>query len=185
MVDTTSRLKREQQQDACREREPDIANLSIAEENFVSSYNEATHGPLKRGKVKWFNVAKGWGFITPNDGSPDVFVHQSTIQMPGFRRLCENEEVEFTVREGKRGLETTLVQGLEGAKCLGSQTEPSTSFRPRRRKCYNCQNFRHFARDCSESRQPKRCRAPLQCRRPSRHRLSFAPGKCCPFQRQQ
>eukprot|EP00854_Cymbomonas_tetramitiformis_P015877 gene15877-18829_t len=47
------------------------------------------------GTVKWFNSEKGFGFITPSDGSADLFVHQSSIHAEGFRSLAENEEVEF------------------------------------------------------------------------------------------
>jgi CspA family cold shock protein len=54
------------------------------------------------GKVKWFNDAKGFGFITRENG-PDVFVHHSAIQGDGFRTLAENQEVEFEVVQGKKG----------------------------------------------------------------------------------
>jgi len=50
---------------------------------------------VQRGKVKWFNDAKGWGFIKPEDGSPDVFVHFTSIQADGFKSLDENDVVEF------------------------------------------------------------------------------------------
>lgn len=52
----------------------------------------------KAGAVKWFNTQKGFGFITPADGSADVFVHQSAIYAPGFRSLAEGEAVEYEVR---------------------------------------------------------------------------------------
>lgn len=55
------------------------------------------------GTVKWFNEAKGFGFITPQDGSKDCFVHHSAIQGKGFRTLAEGEQVEFDVVEGKKG----------------------------------------------------------------------------------
>jgi CspA family cold shock protein len=48
-----------------------------------------------QGKVKWFNDQKGYGFITPDDGTPDVFVHHSVIQGNGFRTLAENQAVQF------------------------------------------------------------------------------------------
>ena len=48
-----------------------------------------------QGKVKWFNDQKGYGFITPNDGTPDVFVHHSVIQGNGFRTLAESQAVQF------------------------------------------------------------------------------------------
>jgi CspA family cold shock protein len=55
------------------------------------------------GTVKWFNEAKGFGFITPQDGSKDCFVHHSAIQGKGFKTLAEGEKVEFDVVEGKKG----------------------------------------------------------------------------------
>jgi len=53
--------------------------------------------------VKWFNDQKGYGFITPDDGSPDLFVHHSAISMEGFRTLQENDIVEFEKEEGQKG----------------------------------------------------------------------------------
>lgn len=55
------------------------------------------------GVVKWFNPEKGFGFITPKDGSKDVFVHFSAIQNDEFRTLCESQEVEFSVENGPKG----------------------------------------------------------------------------------
>ena len=55
------------------------------------------------GTVKWFNDSKGFGFITPEDGSRDCFVHHSAIQADGFRSLAEGEKVEFDLVEGQKG----------------------------------------------------------------------------------
>jgi len=55
------------------------------------------------GRVKWFNEAKGFGFITPEDGSKDCFVHYSAIQGNGFRTLAEGDRVEFDVVQGQKG----------------------------------------------------------------------------------
>lgn len=56
-----------------------------------------------RGKVKWFNDQKGYGFITPDDGSKDLFVHHTAIQSEGFRTLAENDVVEFDSVESDKG----------------------------------------------------------------------------------
>jgi CspA family cold shock protein len=55
------------------------------------------------GKVKWFNDAKGYGFITPENGETDCFVHHSAIQADGFRSLTEGERVEFDLVSGAKG----------------------------------------------------------------------------------
>ncbi len=55
------------------------------------------------GTVKWFNGGKGFGFITPDSGGDDLFVHFSEISGEGFKTLNENDRVEFTVGEGKKG----------------------------------------------------------------------------------
>jgi len=58
---------------------------------------------MPKGTVKWFNDQKGFGFITPEDGSADLFVHHSAIQGGGFRTLAENDKVEFEVGQGPKG----------------------------------------------------------------------------------
>ncbi|KAI3995372.1 hypothetical protein MKX01_031557, partial [Papaver californicum] len=55
------------------------------------------------GTVKWFNGQKGFGFITPDDGGKDLFVHQSSIKYDGYRSLSENEQVEFEIETGDDG----------------------------------------------------------------------------------
>ena len=55
------------------------------------------------GTVKWFNDAKGYGFITPENGAKDCFVHHTAIQMQGFKSLAEGERVEFDIVEGQKG----------------------------------------------------------------------------------
>ncbi|XP_021003577.1 protein lin-28 homolog isoform X2 [Parasteatoda tepidariorum] len=120
--------------------------------------NEMVDGGRRRGKCKWFNVAKGWGFITPSDGGPDVFVHQSVIQMPGFRSLGDEEVVEFEYKSSDKGLEATFVTGPEGENCKGSHRRPTSKKRFRKIRCYNCGEFaNHIAAKCSMGPQPKRC----------------------------
>ncbi len=64
---------------------------------------------MATGKVKWFSDQKGFGFITPDDGSPDVFVHHSAIQAGGFKTLAENDAVEFEKEQGDKGPRATNV----------------------------------------------------------------------------
>jgi CspA family cold shock protein len=58
---------------------------------------------MSMGTVKWFNEAKGFGYITPDDGSKDVFVHFSAIQGSGFKTLKENDKVQYELQESAKG----------------------------------------------------------------------------------
>ncbi|XP_058976702.1 protein lin-28 homolog [Musca domestica] len=117
--------------------------MLVSSSGYISPHEIAG---VRYGKCKWFNVAKGWGFLTPNDGGHEVFVHQSIIQMSGFRSLGEQEEVEFECHLTERGLEATRVSG------------PRSKKRHRRVRCYNCGEFaNHIASKCHLGPQPKRC----------------------------
>lgn len=62
------------------------------------------------GTVKWFNSTKGYGFISPDGGGPDVFVHHTAIQSTGYRELTEGQRVEFESEAGSKGPQATSVR---------------------------------------------------------------------------
>jgi CspA family cold shock protein len=66
-----------------------------------------------RGVVKWFSNEKGYGFITPENGSSDIFVHYTAIQDKGYRTLAEGTQVEFEVVEGPKGKQASSVSKVE------------------------------------------------------------------------
>ncbi|RHN61504.1 putative transcription factor CSD family [Medicago truncatula] len=79
-------------------------------------------GSKLTGKVKWFNDQKGFGFITPDDGSEELFVHQSQIQTDGFRSLAEGESVEYQIESDNDGRSKAVsVTGPDGASVQGSR----------------------------------------------------------------
>ena len=65
---------------------------------------------MNAGTVKWFNDAKGFGFITPDDGGKDLFAHFSAIQSSGFKTLKENQRVTFDVTNGPKGEQATNIR---------------------------------------------------------------------------
>jgi len=77
-------------------------------------------GPRMSGTVKWFNPTKGFGFITPDNGGLDVFVHQSEIQLPGFRSLAQGEAVEYQLYDGQKGPKALKVTGPQGNQVQGA-----------------------------------------------------------------
>jgi CspA family cold shock protein len=64
------------------------------------------------GTVKWFNAEKGFGFIAPEDGSPDVFAHYSAIASGGYKSLDENQKVEFDITQGPKGPQAENIRSL-------------------------------------------------------------------------
>jgi cold shock protein len=67
---------------------------------------------MATGTVKWFNDAKGFGFVTQDGGGKDVFCHQTAIQASGFRSLVEGQRVEFDIKEGPKGLQAENVRPI-------------------------------------------------------------------------
>ena len=85
-----------------------------ARTSLTASQHTADMSERVQGQVKWFNETKGFGFITPADGSKDVFVHFSAIGGSGFKTLAEGQHVEFEVENGQKGLTATNVTPVEG-----------------------------------------------------------------------
>jgi CspA family cold shock protein len=67
---------------------------------------------MATGVVKWFNNEKGYGFITPDEGGPDLFAHFSSIETDGFKSLAENQKVEFEVTQGDKGPQAASIRPL-------------------------------------------------------------------------
>jgi CspA family cold shock protein len=67
---------------------------------------------MATGTVKWFSDAKGYGFIAPDEGGKDLFVHHSNINMPGYRSLPEGARVEYEAQEGRKGPEAVNVTSV-------------------------------------------------------------------------
>jgi len=68
---------------------------------------------MATGTVKWFNDAKGFGFITPDDGSDDLFAHYTAINMSGFKSLKEGQKISFEVSQGTKGKQASNIQTLK------------------------------------------------------------------------
>ncbi|MGO9341540.1 MAG: cold-shock protein [Acidimicrobiales bacterium] len=67
---------------------------------------------MAEGTVKWFNAEKGYGFITPDDGSADVFAHFSSVEGSGYRELIEGQKVSFEAEQGQKGLQAKSVRPI-------------------------------------------------------------------------
>lgn len=78
---------------------------------------------MRSGTVKWFNNAKGYGFIVPETGGEDVFVHYSTIDGTGFKTLKEGQCVQYEASESPRGVQTTRVLGNEKEPVMGESRQ--------------------------------------------------------------
>jgi CspA family cold shock protein len=84
---------------------------NVRQQELVSASSGNKESEMK-GKVKWFNDQKGFGFITPEDGSKDLFVHHTSIQGTGFKTLSENQAVEFDVEQSEKGPRAANVRAL-------------------------------------------------------------------------
>lgn len=95
----------------------------------IASQSSADSDMVHSGKVKWFDTTKGFGFITPEDGSSDVFVHQTAIQMEGFRSLAEGADVEYRVETDPSGRRKAMkVTGPNGGELQAAPFEPRDSY---------------------------------------------------------
>ena len=68
---------------------------------------------MATGTVKWFNNAKGYGFVTPDQGDQDIFIHFSAITMDGYKTLKEGQKVQFELEEGPKGLHASNLQSVD------------------------------------------------------------------------
>ena len=80
---------------------------------------------MPSGLVKWFNDAKGWGFIEPDGGGPDAFAHFSAITMDGYKTLKEGTRVDFELTEGPKGLQAINIRSSQLVTETEAQEAPS------------------------------------------------------------
>lgn len=100
-----------------------------ARPSFAPTTLFMSSGEMKKGTVKWFNTIKGFGFLIPDDGTEDIFVHQTAIQADGFRSLADGEVVEFLVEQDQNGRKKAArVTGPDGANVQGAPFRPENDY---------------------------------------------------------
>jgi len=92
------------------------------------SDSKSNNSPVKQGECKWFNSKKGFGFVTPKDGSEDVFVHQTAIHAEGFRSLAEKEPVEYVTAIDENGRVKALNVTGPGGEYVKGAPKPRPRF---------------------------------------------------------
>ena len=146
---------------------------------------------MAQGTVKWFNMEKGFGFIAPDGGGPDVFVHYSNITGSGYRTLEDGQRVEFEITQGQKGPEATNVRITPAAAVPTTATAPTTATGPTTTtgpttapllRAYSPGSGDHFyttsvaERDNAVAKAATLTRAsPATCSRPP----AWAPHRCC------
>jgi CspA family cold shock protein len=87
--------------------------MTVHPDNHLSRRSpQKEESTVAQGTVKWFNADKGFGFIAPDDGTPDVFVHFSAIEAAGYRSLQDNQRVEYTAVRGAKGPQAEQVRPI-------------------------------------------------------------------------
>ncbi|CAB61008.1 Protein lin-28 [Caenorhabditis elegans] len=140
-------------QDEVEDRLPDVVDNRLTENMRVPSF-ERLPSPTPRyfGSCKWFNVSKGYGFVIDDITGEDLFVHQSNLNMQGFRSLDEGERVSYYIQERSngKGREAYAVSGeVEGQGLKGSRIHPLGRKKAVSLRCFRCGKFAtHKAKSC-------------------------------------
>ncbi len=82
---------------------------------------------MPRGTVKWFNNAKGFGFILPENGGSDLFAHYSSIEMEGYRTLKAGQSVTFDIEEGDKGLHASHIKPTQAHEAASDKSKPANT----------------------------------------------------------
>jgi CspA family cold shock protein len=98
----------------------------------MSDHSEAG-GPSSelQGKVKWFNVEKGYGFVTPEDGSPDIFLHISALKQAGLQDAPEGATIHCEVGQGRKGVQVLRVIQMDTTTAIPRNQKPRRPYPPR------------------------------------------------------
>lgn len=109
---------------------PTVVRQSSSSPSFLAMMSTtADADAIQTGRVKWFDTTKGFGFIIADNGGPDVFVHQTEIQVEGFRSLAEEEPVEYRLAVDNSGRhKATQVTGPDGSPVQGAPFQPREDY---------------------------------------------------------
>lgn len=123
-----------------------IDQMTEGEETIQESH-------LMAGSVKWFNIVKGFGFVTTDDEKEDIFVHQSAIKSKGYRSLTEGEKVQLQIVNTDKGKIAVLVTSPDGGNVKKKSRSVKKGARKHTSLCYNCNEQGHRMKKCPYARR--------------------------------